>query len=791
MSASFKMLASIIMLASFLSACGGGNDDTESTNMPTAFNFGAQSNVALSTVIVSEEITISGINSTVTVSMDNGEYAIDNGNFTRNSSQVNNGAKIRVRHTSAANYSTQTESRLSVGGVSAAFRSTTLSAPASQSFAVSFPSPKSKAFTNSITVLGTKGQNISDVRINGVSATINYSPESVSIAAALATAEESWEIEVPLESYTNNVLTVETVDNNGQLNENTVVLEISNTQPPTDFTFDTVNRRLIGPVYSSSTPGQLELLSVELDTENYSVLTDLSENLYNFHYAAANNALLFIDFDGTDLYIKSKSLDTQQVVTLHHFTPPSQPDINIYQSASYYSVADNSLYFSLQFFDTAATNPVFETSLYGYNLVSETLTLIASKTQGVGGPLLFYHFVKGADTFYAIGNDIIAINAATGDRAYVASISEYFPMVLALAPDIEDKLYVAGINGIVTINLTDNSVSELSPETFENDYKLAQPGSIAVDNAQNQLLIGEPSFGYVMAVNLSNGERSTLLSAGIGNGRKMFMPTELVYDAGNQLSYVMEFGINSIPTLIRINMETGDRTALYEFDLHNYSYVQDMHFDSANNRLIIGFPESVQALTLDNLTLQPLVSATVGNGPIPQNMAGSAYDPATKTLWITSSDLSDQLYKINLETLQREVITYSGNTGRLYELTFDAAGSRLFMANQDTGELFDLNLNTLTTTPLNAICLDGWGRDLLDPNLSGLQKLYFDANQNDLLITLGGLVKWNLDSQSCELIDTEIVYDIKFTPERRVLITKQNQLVQLDLATKQQVTLSR
>lgn len=110
---------------------GGVTDDFVSTTLaedttPDAFNFVAQTDVPLNSLRTSNAITVSGINSMASVSITNGEYSVNGGAFTSAAGNVVNGNLVTVRHTSAATFSTDTDTTLNIGGASDVFRSTTL-----------------------------------------------------------------------------------------------------------------------------------------------------------------------------------------------------------------------------------------------------------------------------------------------------------------------------------------------------------------------------------------------------------------------------------------------------------------------------------------------------------------------------------------------------------------------------------------------------------------------------------------------------------------------------------------
>ena len=93
---------------------------------PNPFSFTDQTGVALSTLIISNTITVTGINAGTSISISGGQYSRNNGTFTTSQGTAYNGDSIRVRHTSATVNNTTTNTVLTIGGVKDTFSSTTL-----------------------------------------------------------------------------------------------------------------------------------------------------------------------------------------------------------------------------------------------------------------------------------------------------------------------------------------------------------------------------------------------------------------------------------------------------------------------------------------------------------------------------------------------------------------------------------------------------------------------------------------------------------------------------------------
>ncbi|MDO6424594.1 cellulase family glycosylhydrolase [Saccharophagus degradans] len=136
----YTLLALTLALMVSLSGCGGGGKSSTTDPGPTtpepqpdttpaSFSFTATTGAALNSVTTSNTITVSGINTTTTVSVVNGQYAIDNGSFTNAEGTINNGQTLQVQVTNSANYQTTTTATVTIGGVSASYSATTMAEP--------------------------------------------------------------------------------------------------------------------------------------------------------------------------------------------------------------------------------------------------------------------------------------------------------------------------------------------------------------------------------------------------------------------------------------------------------------------------------------------------------------------------------------------------------------------------------------------------------------------------------------------------------------------------------------
>ncbi|WP_215395564.1 hypothetical protein [Rheinheimera oceanensis] len=804
-----KIISALFVLTSWslLLACGGSGSDesnpqTAKLTTPNAFNFAAQPGVALSSVITSAEVSVSGINTAVPIKVVGGEYSINNANFTAAASQVVNGDKVKVRHTSAATHQTIQETTLTIGNVAATFRSTTVGTAVSDlQVSVHFPLNNTKVYTDKITISGnaSSGKGIANIRVNGINATFKTPVNMVgAMSTEAATTLTDWSVEVPLASASNSTLTVEATETNGTANE-AAVIHISTQQPPINFAIDSEGRRLLGQVYSEDI-NELDIIAIDLTTGEYQVKSR-HPLLYQPQYISSTNSLLYSTLYGHTYTLYSLSLDTGILSTLLSYSLDTNSNVTLSQLSSTYDAANNHLYVSFMRSETESTE-YGDTELYRINLTNLQWELIASTDKGTGGKFYLTDLAIVGNNIIAIDSlqnrGLVSLNLANGNRTVIAPLLPYFPVKLAVHPEDTNKVFVAGLSGVATVNLSTGEVSSLSTDEDYPDYNLSQILSLAVDLPGNRLLIGESGFNYVQAIDLSSGERSTAYSAGVGEGRKMFSPTYLAYDTTSSTSYVWDYSTNNSPALLKINMVNGHRTLLAEIDGIGSNYAGGLHLDKNADRLILQYPGGVVAYNLGSTERQTLASDQAGTGPLLEDTTSSVFDEKNNVLWVTAKPLINQLYRISLNDLSRELITLNRPAGSsddisgLTKLELDNINNRLFMANSDSGKLYQLNLTDMSAALLDIECKDMYGRNMLDPDSYYIGNMHYDSFENDLFITLGGLIKWDLDTQSCNVIRTNnSVFDLTITPERRVIATRENRLMQLDIINNQEVVISR
>ena len=128
---------------------------------PDAFQFVDQTGVSLASLVNANSITVTGINTSISISINYGEYAINGGSYTSGSGKVNNGDTVSVRQLSSNQYSTTISAVLSLNGVSDSFDVTTLANTADST-------PNTFSFTDQTGVTINTVLNSNAVTVSGI-----------------------------------------------------------------------------------------------------------------------------------------------------------------------------------------------------------------------------------------------------------------------------------------------------------------------------------------------------------------------------------------------------------------------------------------------------------------------------------------------------------------------------------------------------------------------------------------------------------------------------------------------
>ncbi|MGQ0622708.1 MAG: hypothetical protein ACT4QA_22865 [Panacagrimonas sp.] len=92
---------------------------------PNPFSFAARENVPVYALLASESVVLTGLDAPAEVSIIGGEYSINGSPYTLRTTQARNGDRLQLRQKTSEDFLAITETLVTVGGVSASFRSRT------------------------------------------------------------------------------------------------------------------------------------------------------------------------------------------------------------------------------------------------------------------------------------------------------------------------------------------------------------------------------------------------------------------------------------------------------------------------------------------------------------------------------------------------------------------------------------------------------------------------------------------------------------------------------------------
>lgn len=96
---------------------------------PEQFTVTDRAGVSVDSEIVSDSVTVSGIDAPAEISTSGGEYSVNGGAYTSSAGTVVNGDVVTLRHSSSSEYGGVAATTLRIGGVSDTFTSTTSAPP--------------------------------------------------------------------------------------------------------------------------------------------------------------------------------------------------------------------------------------------------------------------------------------------------------------------------------------------------------------------------------------------------------------------------------------------------------------------------------------------------------------------------------------------------------------------------------------------------------------------------------------------------------------------------------------
>ncbi|WP_347332940.1 hypothetical protein [Marinimicrobium locisalis] len=233
---------------------------------PDAFGFAPQDGLEPETEVVSEPVTISGINVPVDVTIDGGEYRIDEGEFTTGSSELTTGSAVTLRAVTPAEPGQTQEVKLTIGTEQTTWAVTTAPDEEPPVGDIAFPPPMSATGAETLTIRGRASDEHSDV----AEVTLTVENDGVINSHTLKADEETgfaeWQQSITLAPGENRV-TLQVTDEAGNELEEPVEVTVVGQDYTDPFPNDEEGQFNIYDLIFDKDHNRLLLLGYDADTE--------------------------------------------------------------------------------------------------------------------------------------------------------------------------------------------------------------------------------------------------------------------------------------------------------------------------------------------------------------------------------------------------------------------------------------------------------------------------------------------------------------------------------------------
>ena len=679
------------------------SSEASEDTIPDAFAFAGQLDVTPGVFVMSEAITIAGINAPTAIEIIGGEYAIDDGLFTDAEGTITDGQTVRVRVLTADTGLTTTTATLTIGGISSHFDVTTQVDITPDAFAFEAQTDVALAAlveSNSVTISGLDEPVM-----------ISITGGEYSIDGAGFTPEDG-----VIQAGENVRLRLEAADTFGTTK--TATLLVGNTSA--DFIVTTIKDTL------APTAKVIFPLPVGTTTSNSLLVRGTASD-------AENNEITAVTIEGVPATSDDGFATWQAQVPLalgKTILDVTTQDINgnIDTNAARITMTSGT---SVENFERPRAIE-FDAENNRALVVDETLKALLSVDLDTGGRIMLSGAGTGEGTTFSKPTSV----ALDSDNHR------------ALVTDIGRKAVIA-----VDLTTGDRSIFSASSDCVLSGLKDRVPLAVAMDKANNRALTLDcvSIAAAVMAIDLTTGESSRLDTG----GARMENVTGIAVDSLNNRALVSAFGQSffvgdvpqNTPSVLAIDFATGTRTVfsgdngsrLVGAGQNDFENPVSISMDVAGNRAIVldADTDGLGALFGVDLTTG---FRTVLSGPRDGGGSTGTKDPFTEAISVAYNSLTGNNLVLDAA---RDLIINVRNGFRfpianrtnatLFEtpngLALDSDNNRVFTVDHTRGTLFSVDLNS---AQIGIISSGAQTDDILDFDLPF--NVAFDRDNNRILV---------------------------------------------------------
>ena len=520
----------IVCLSAVLASCSsggggkGGPAPMTGDTRPEPFTLSAPANidpekVAFDTAVVSDVVTVTGIDAAAPVSIDNGEYTIDNGEFSDQPGSIRNGQTIRVRVQSPVKAEQSATATLNIGGETATFTVTTDVDNVAPEVTILFPPPASMTEGQTLFVRGT----VKDLNGTLAESAVTVNGMEAELALNEAMDEGTWSVTVDLAPGPNSVAVV-AEDSAENLNDDASV-NTRRVASIEDQSFPDNSNPFLGPLNAvvGMLGGQqvafvtddtaLAVFAVDLTSGQRVIISDNSaENGEAFEYPWG----VAYGVDGF-LYVSDSSIPA-----LFKVDPESGVRSTIATADTSNLVNTPRGIFLDEQNNTSRLYVADGDKIYSFAVDGGEPELLSSATQSVPdnlnpiGTAFGLVMLTTQDRLIAIDSGsekkVINVEPQGGSRSVLVNSGFLAINAIANHPNGEEVLVVDDIsNEVSAINVNSGDRRVLSSAAVPNSFNsVSDPWGVATSANLNYALMVDPILRAIIAIDLDTGQRVVL-----------------------------------------------------------------------------------------------------------------------------------------------------------------------------------------------------------------------------------------------------------------------------------------
>jgi len=633
---------------------------------------------------------------------------------------------------------------------------------------------------------------------------ITVNDSSVTVTEVYSDSEGetvSWEIQLPIVTGQNTFI-VGATDIKGNSNPAATQV-IVNTEAviPSNFTLDSSNNKLFG----MNPWGSMVEINWETgaSTNYFSVFNNYSSEASCFKTDL--NEYFYTEGEGDDeVFIRSYNLSSG--LTTHWATvsidPASEGIVAPGSSGELLdlecnSTADN-IYILLTFFDGSATvlskileleplaTPVI--SVYKQTNVGDETDWLATALDISEQKLISTYNNANIRSFDLVNDESEQLANSIAD--------DFVNFSLDSTNNLFYYLSDSGVNpfDVKAYNFDTDLISPVSVYEKDEDFAFGQPKGIEVWPEEDRAIVFDWDLNMLVNIDLTSGIRSELFANHVGTGPRLINATDIVMTSDESSVYIVDNGWNVDEKVLKINLATGNREQVGNITQTNNTGVDGITLDETSGILYVGVENKIYSIDVDDGTTEIIASNSIGTGAVVGIVSDVLFDDSNDRL-LYSDELNEAIYAIDLETLNRTVVSLSGSQGEgpvfsdINSMIFNEDKSGLYITNHASVDIMSVDLATGDRALFLDDCQDGASSPLfyLVGNLEGT---YLNPVTGELLILGWNTLAYDFETESCRVYSSNSSGFIS-TSDNKTYSLQRSFLGQFDPDSRNLVIMSR